>query len=314
MCGRRPVPVGRSGLVGATPKASVVTAGQGNGRRVLGCRGTIPGHLTCRYTSAWDAGSRADDGRTVSIQADVEEFAALLRRLKDRTDRSYASLARRVGMNTSTLHRYCAGEVVPQDFDPWSGSRPSAGRQRRNGSSCTGCGCPRRRLDSGYLRPVRPERRRRHRYRQRCHRHQPLPLPLPLTRTLPRNRVRNRPQPRTRRSWRWAAARSGSVTIPTRTSPPPCLFRAFDTATDGPWRRAPSPVRRSPPWASPSRCRRGVRPRGTPHAPRLRGRPPTAHRTARRSRRPPPNRRGPAGRPLRPRPMPLLRPTTRPRP
>ncbi|MER7692122.1 helix-turn-helix transcriptional regulator [Streptomyces sp. NPDC097610] len=49
---------------------------------------------------------------------DVEEFAALLRRLKDRTDRSYGSLARRLNMNTSTLHRYCAGETVPQDFAP----------------------------------------------------------------------------------------------------------------------------------------------------------------------------------------------------
>ena len=49
---------------------------------------------------------------------DVEEFAALLRRLKARTDRSYGSLARRLNMNTSTLHRYCAGEAVPQDFAP----------------------------------------------------------------------------------------------------------------------------------------------------------------------------------------------------
>ncbi|MFJ1732758.1 helix-turn-helix domain-containing protein [Streptomyces sp. NPDC088254] len=49
---------------------------------------------------------------------DVEEFAALLRRLKGRTDRSYGSLARRLNMNTSTLHRYCAGEAVPQDFAP----------------------------------------------------------------------------------------------------------------------------------------------------------------------------------------------------
>ncbi|MFF3335367.1 helix-turn-helix domain-containing protein [Streptomyces sp. NPDC002888] len=68
--------------------------------------------------SAWDVGSRADDGGTVSIRDDVEEFAALLRRLKDRTDRSYGSLARRLNMNTSTLHRYCAGEAVPQDFAP----------------------------------------------------------------------------------------------------------------------------------------------------------------------------------------------------
>ncbi|WP_246561575.1 helix-turn-helix domain-containing protein [Streptomyces roseirectus] len=45
-------------------------------------------------------------------------FAAHLRDLKSRTDRSYGSLARRLGMNTSTLHRYCAGEAVPQDFAP----------------------------------------------------------------------------------------------------------------------------------------------------------------------------------------------------
>ncbi|MCS0602093.1 helix-turn-helix domain-containing protein [Streptomyces sp. LP11] len=49
---------------------------------------------------------------------DVREFAALLRQLKDRTERSYSSLARRVGMNTSTLHRYCAGDAVPQDYAP----------------------------------------------------------------------------------------------------------------------------------------------------------------------------------------------------
>ncbi|MGW0600896.1 helix-turn-helix domain-containing protein [Streptomyces sp. NPDC002776] len=63
--------------------------------------------------------SRAGEhGGRVSAQDDVEEFAALLRRFKERTDRSYGSLARRLGMNTSTLHRYCAGEAVPQDFAP----------------------------------------------------------------------------------------------------------------------------------------------------------------------------------------------------
>ncbi|MER7562104.1 helix-turn-helix transcriptional regulator [Streptomyces sp. NPDC097941] len=51
-------------------------------------------------------------------QDDVQEFAALLRRLKERTDRSYGSLARRLNMNTSTLHRYCAGDAVPVDFAP----------------------------------------------------------------------------------------------------------------------------------------------------------------------------------------------------
>ncbi|MGX1134091.1 hypothetical protein RKD49_006281 [Streptomyces glaucescens] len=54
----------------------------------------------------------------MSGQDDVAEFAALLRELKDRTDRSYGSLARRLNMNTSTLHRYCAGDAVPQDYAP----------------------------------------------------------------------------------------------------------------------------------------------------------------------------------------------------
>ncbi|WP_345586739.1 helix-turn-helix transcriptional regulator [Streptomyces prasinosporus] len=54
----------------------------------------------------------------MSAQDDVARFAALLRELKERTDRSYGSLARRVHMNTSTLHRYCAGEAVPVDFAP----------------------------------------------------------------------------------------------------------------------------------------------------------------------------------------------------
>ncbi|ELS57602.1 helix-turn-helix domain-containing protein [Streptomyces viridochromogenes] len=49
---------------------------------------------------------------------DVQEFAASLRRLKERTDRSYGQLARRLNMNTSTLHRYCAGDAVPLDFAP----------------------------------------------------------------------------------------------------------------------------------------------------------------------------------------------------
>ncbi|MCX4580346.1 helix-turn-helix domain-containing protein [Streptomyces sp. NBC_01571] len=52
------------------------------------------------------------------MRDDVEEFAALLRQLKDRTGRTYGSLARRLNMNTSTLHRYCAGEAVPQHFAP----------------------------------------------------------------------------------------------------------------------------------------------------------------------------------------------------
>ncbi|MGW0832023.1 helix-turn-helix domain-containing protein [Streptomyces prunicolor] len=67
---------------------------------------------------SWDA---THTGARVSGEAndkDVEEFAALLRRLKARTDRSYSQLARRLNMNASTLHRYCVGEAVPLDFAP----------------------------------------------------------------------------------------------------------------------------------------------------------------------------------------------------
>ncbi|MDX3283950.1 helix-turn-helix domain-containing protein, partial [Streptomyces scabiei] len=49
-------------------------------------------------------------------QDEVEEFAALLRHLKGRTDLSYAALARPLHINASTLHRYCAGEAVPLGF------------------------------------------------------------------------------------------------------------------------------------------------------------------------------------------------------
>ncbi|CBG71222.1 conserved hypothetical protein [Streptomyces scabiei 87.22] len=51
-----------------------------------------------------------------SIHDDIAEFALLLTRLKARTDRSYAALARRLDLHASTLHRYCSGEAVPQDF------------------------------------------------------------------------------------------------------------------------------------------------------------------------------------------------------
>ncbi|MFF3641117.1 helix-turn-helix domain-containing protein [Streptomyces sp. NPDC002564] len=79
--------------------------------RCLGCRpGAVRGRTrTGGPVSAQDEGDGVDE---------VAEFAALLRALKERTDRSYGSLARRLGMNTSTLHRYCAGDAVPLDFAP----------------------------------------------------------------------------------------------------------------------------------------------------------------------------------------------------
>ncbi|WP_326682284.1 helix-turn-helix domain-containing protein [Streptomyces sp. NBC_01237] len=47
-----------------------------------------------------------------------EAFAARLRALRDGSGRTYASLARRVDISASTLHRYCVGRTVPIAFAP----------------------------------------------------------------------------------------------------------------------------------------------------------------------------------------------------
>jgi transcriptional regulator with XRE-family HTH domain len=49
---------------------------------------------------------------------ETEEFAAYLRRLKDRSGRSYGQLAQRAHLSTSTLHRYCHGKAVPVEYAP----------------------------------------------------------------------------------------------------------------------------------------------------------------------------------------------------
>jgi hypothetical protein len=38
--------------------------------------------------------------------------------LKTRTDRSYEALAKRTGISSSSLHRYCAGTKIPPDYGP----------------------------------------------------------------------------------------------------------------------------------------------------------------------------------------------------
>ncbi|MET8678819.1 helix-turn-helix transcriptional regulator [Streptomyces sp. NPDC004647] len=43
-------------------------------------------------------------------------FGALLRELKDRSGLSYGTLAKRLHMSASTLHRYCNGEAVPSEY------------------------------------------------------------------------------------------------------------------------------------------------------------------------------------------------------
>ncbi|MEV8588102.1 helix-turn-helix domain-containing protein [Streptomyces sp. NPDC051180] len=48
--------------------------------------------------------------------AAVEEFARLVRGLKARDGRSYEALGRRLSVSASTLHRYCSGATVPEEF------------------------------------------------------------------------------------------------------------------------------------------------------------------------------------------------------
>lgn len=52
-------------------------------------------------------------GESVS---EAEDFARLLRELKERAGLSYGALARRLHTSTSTLHRYCNGEALPAEF------------------------------------------------------------------------------------------------------------------------------------------------------------------------------------------------------
>ncbi|MFF9687198.1 helix-turn-helix domain-containing protein [Streptomyces sp. NPDC014623] len=49
---------------------------------------------------------------------EIQDFAELLRGLKERSGLSYGALARKLHMSTSTVHRYCNGDAVPHDYAP----------------------------------------------------------------------------------------------------------------------------------------------------------------------------------------------------
>ncbi|MFF2998849.1 helix-turn-helix domain-containing protein [Streptomyces sp. NPDC057950] len=65
-------------------------------------------------SSSWNAARDAGDGGTVA----GDEFAGLLRELKERSGLSYGALAKRLHVSTSTLHRYVNGDAVPTDYAP----------------------------------------------------------------------------------------------------------------------------------------------------------------------------------------------------
>ncbi|MFD8867462.1 helix-turn-helix domain-containing protein, partial [Streptomyces sp. NPDC059590] len=47
---------------------------------------------------------------------EIAEFAESLRKLKDRSGRSYGVLAARLHVSASTVHRYCNGDAVPAEY------------------------------------------------------------------------------------------------------------------------------------------------------------------------------------------------------
>ncbi|MYQ55478.1 MULTISPECIES: helix-turn-helix domain-containing protein [unclassified Streptomyces] len=49
---------------------------------------------------------------------EIQDFAAELSGLKERSGLSYGMLARKLHMSTSTVHRYCNGDAVPHDYAP----------------------------------------------------------------------------------------------------------------------------------------------------------------------------------------------------
>ncbi|MEU8198092.1 helix-turn-helix transcriptional regulator [Microbispora amethystogenes] len=55
-------------------------------------------------------------GARLTEPSAVEDLAAYIRQLKDKTGRSYDALAKRLGVGRSTLHRYCSGGSVPPRF------------------------------------------------------------------------------------------------------------------------------------------------------------------------------------------------------
>ena len=52
----------------------------------------------------------------MSQSVESQRFAALMRTFKNRTDRSYEALANRIGISSSSLHRYCSGTKIPADY------------------------------------------------------------------------------------------------------------------------------------------------------------------------------------------------------
>ncbi|PWS45487.1 transcriptional regulator, partial [Streptomyces sp. ZEA17I] len=60
----------------------------------------------------------SDEERGPGGECAREALAERLHGLREGSGRTYASLARRIGVSASTLHRYCTGQTVPAEFAP----------------------------------------------------------------------------------------------------------------------------------------------------------------------------------------------------
>ncbi|MFI6274567.1 helix-turn-helix domain-containing protein [Streptomyces sp. NPDC050988] len=69
-----------------------------------------------------------------------DAFAACLRMLMQRAGLSYGVLARQTDISSSSLHRYCSGSYVPQDYGSVYRFAKAWGRHRRSCADCIGSG------------------------------------------------------------------------------------------------------------------------------------------------------------------------------
>lgn len=86
--------------------------------------------MTWVFSAGWNAlvgrpgevervsGDEGTGGRRAGEELARELLADRLRELREGSGRTYAALARRIGVSGSTLHRYCTGQTVPAEFAP----------------------------------------------------------------------------------------------------------------------------------------------------------------------------------------------------
>ncbi|MFE9458310.1 helix-turn-helix domain-containing protein [Streptomyces californicus] len=77
--------------------------------------------MTWVFPGGWNALEHV--GEVERVVEDAEgtaraDLATRLNTLREGSGRTYASLARRIGVSGSTLHRYCTGRTVPSEFAP----------------------------------------------------------------------------------------------------------------------------------------------------------------------------------------------------